>query len=456
MLFSILISIVVLLLGYVIWDTATTAQHRRFPGPEQYPIVGNVIPTPKIWLTFAALGKKYGPIYALRTFRMHILVLNNVPAARGLLDAKSSNYWIRPFPRMIELAGMTRGILFDPDAGRLRQSRKMLNHVLSPEVWKCLEFPQHIRRIPAGIALEIAYGYKIRDGYDPFMHTADETIQFVAKANRLGAYAVDWLPFLAKLPSFCLAWDSSERRSRAQDAMDEGLQRPTLASAVMERPDEFSLDLMKFNATQIYTGGADTSITSITSFFRTMVMHPDVQSKAQLEIDQVIGNDRLPRYSDRAQLPYTNAVMTELVRCFPVVPLVTRLASKDDVHDGYSISKDTLIIINLWAMLHDETVYDEPEEFKPERWLSEDARDKPNALDVAFGFGRRACPGRYLGEETLFMTIACTLATFDISPARGAGGEEILPSGEYSDGGMTVPPPFKCTILPRSKRPRGE
>lgn len=99
-----------------------------------------------------------------------------------------------------------------------------------------------------------------------------------------------------------------------------------------------------------------------------MVLHPEVQKKAQAEIDQVVGRDRLPVYSDRSRLPYVDAVMKEVLRWHPPVPmskkvlftlkkftthittrcLVPRHSIQDDVYEGYFIPAGSSFIINVW------------------------------------------------------------------------------------------------------------
>jgi len=103
-------------------------------------------------------------------------------------------------------------------------------------------------------------------------------------------------------------------------------------------------------------------------------------------------------------------------------------------------------------MLHDKSRYDEPDEFRPERWLSRDADDNTDPLEVIFGFGRRACPGRHLAESLLFAAIATALAAFNIAIPRDEQGSLVNPTGEYSEGAMIVPLPFKCDIQARSER----
>lgn len=77
---------------------------------------------------------------------------------------------------------------------------------------------------------------------------------------------------------------------------------------------------VKWLALSLYTGGAETTVAAIRGFFKAMLLFPDVQRRAQAELDSVIGNDRLPTFTDRGSLPYINAVVLEVIRWFAVIP----------------------------------------------------------------------------------------------------------------------------------------
>ena len=82
------------------------------------------------------------------------------------------------------------------------------------------------------------------------------------------------------------------------------------------------------------------------------------------------------------------------------------------------------------AMLHDETVFPEPDKFKPERFLGPITK----CPDAAFGFGRRTCPGRFMARSSLWIGIASVLAAFKISPKLDEHGKPILPEEKYDAG----------------------
>lgn len=138
-----------------------------------------------------------------------------------------------------------------------------------------------------------------------------------------------------------------------------------------------------------------------------MTLFPDVQKKAQAELDAVVGPGRLPDHSDSDRLPYINALIKETLRWHVAFPVgVAHRTLQDDELDGYFIPAGTTVITNIWfvppsyaccplnlnvsdrGILHDPQVYEDPFVFRPERFLGKD--DVLDPLNLMFGFGRRS------------------------------------------------------------------
>lgn len=128
------------------------------------------------------------------------------------------------------------------------------------------------------------------------------------------------------------------------------------------------------------------------AFFLAMVLNPETMKKAQEELDRVVGKDRLPDFSDRGNLPYIDAVIKEVLRWNPPVPIgVPSRVIQDDVYRGYIIPAGATVISNIWAICRDPNVYPDPETFNPDRFLK-DGETNPlvfNPEDRVFGAGRK-------------------------------------------------------------------
>ena len=123
-----------------------------------------------------------------------------------------------------------------------------------------------------------------------------------------------------------------------------------------------------------------------------MTLNPDVVTKAQEELDRVVGKGHLPDFSDRDNLPYIDALVKELLRWNPPIPMgIPKRTTQDDVYRGYFIPAGTTVIENIWAVFRDPDIYPDPEAFNPDRFLK-DGKINPlilNPGDRVFGSGRR-------------------------------------------------------------------
>ncbi|KAF5385248.1 hypothetical protein D9615_001132 [Tricholomella constricta] len=186
-----------------------------------------------------------------------------------------------------------------------------------------------------------------------------------------------------------------------------------------------------------------------------MLVNPDAQRKAQEEIDAVVGTNRLPDYNDRPALTYIEAIYREIMRWRPVTPLgVSHATTDDDIYKGYYIPKGSVVIPNIWAMTHDESIYPQPDLFRPERFIKEDGQINDDDLILTFGFGRRMCPGRHMAEATIWLTIVTVLSTFNITKAKDSDGNDIPVDDDYANGVISHKLPFPCSITPRSAAAR--
>jgi len=246
-----------------------------------------------------------------------------------------------------------------------------------------------------------------------------------------------------------------------QEQLKNGKATPSVAANLIERlpdmgdPQRFTEERVAKNVAFVaYAAGADTTVSSVQTLFLMMALYPEVQKKAQAEIDAVVGPDRLPDFHDRPSLPYINAMLKELTRWNLVVPLgVPHMSTDDDEYNGFFIPKGTFVMGNAWSILHDSKAFNNPEEFQPERYLK-DGKLNPDVRDpecAAFGFGRRICPGRHLSDTSLYSIASCVLAVYDIKPPVDDQGNKLKLKPEFRRSGLlTYPFPFKCIIKPRT------
>ncbi|KAG2119059.1 cytochrome P450 [Suillus discolor] len=461
------------------------------PGPPGWPLIGNVLDMPhsKLWLTFTEWGNTYGDISHIKVLGQHIVVLNSVKAAMDMLDNKGTIYSDRPvFPVGGDLIGYKNATSLLPYCGRLRQHRKnshsvigtraavaIYNQVEEVETRRFLkrvlakpdQLQAHVRHTAGAVILRISHGYEVKENDDPFVDLADRVVDQWSRATAPGAFIADAVPFLIKVPEWFPGAGFKRLAREWHDDFEELISAPykfvvdQMAAGIA--PESFTSNLLrggslsaedehnvKLSAATLYASASDTTVSTINAFFLAMTLFPDVQKKAQAEIDAVIGPDRLPSFADQDTLPYIGALVKEALRWHSVLPIgIPHCVSKDDIHDGYYIPKGSLIMTNIWFMLNDPKRYANPSQFNPERFLGKHPETDPRT--ICFGFGRRICPAIHLAEASVWLSAAMSLAVFDISKAI-ENGIEIIPEVDPLSGTVSRPNPFKCSIEPRSSK----
>ncbi|KAF7374574.1 O-methylsterigmatocystin oxidoreductase [Mycena sanguinolenta] len=460
------------------------------PGPSPYPIIGNIrdIPTKLPWVTYKEWGSQYGSdIVHASALGQHIVVVNSVKTAVEIFEKRAHVYSDRPVLTMVELMGWDFCFAFLPGGDKWRDYRRIFHQHFRQDVSRNYypiqmkkvhlllqallsdpqEFREHLKTLAAAIIMATVYGYEVQQTNDHFVGLAEDANKRFSESFFPGAVAVNIFPILRYLPSWMpganfqrFAVECRQLIKEMREApfnfvkqnMRDGTDSTSVVARLLEsnRYDEVAI---KDVAGAAYAGGADTSVSSLASFFLAMALHPDIQKRAQTEIDTVIGTDRLPEFEDRPSLPFVEALYRELMRWKPVAPLgVAHASTADDVYNGYFIPKGTTVISNIWAMTRDESIYPEPERFNPDRFFTADGKLNDDDTVLAFGFGRRICVGRHNAEATVWATLVSVLSTFNIAKAKDDTGKEIeIDPDRYSYGMVSHPQPFACSIIPRSE-----
>ncbi|QKX54804.1 uncharacterized protein TRUGW13939_01893 [Talaromyces rugulosus] len=462
------------------------------PGPKPRFLIGNLLDMPrpgeKEWSHWAKHKDLYGPISCVSAFNQKLIIINDTSLAREILEKRSANHSSRP--RLVfanELVGWEKTLSSQNNTPLFHTYRKIIGRVLGShkaaaqfnglqetESRKCLlrlleqpeRFGEHIRTEVVTAILKMTYGYSASpDGNDPLIKLADRALLEFSQAAMPGSWLVDVIPSLKFIPEwfpgagfqrvareFRKTVMESTRRGFAftKHEMAAGTHVPSFTSNALEAGEDE--EAVRWTSFALYGGGDDTIVSEIKCYFLALMLNPDVQRRAHEEIDRVVGSDRLPAAADRAQLPYIDAIVKETMRWHPIAPLgLPHKSDVDEVVEGYLIPKGAIIVANIWSFTHDPSVYHNPSTFNPSRFLTE--TPEPDPRDVAYGFGRRICPGRLFADNFLFLTIAQTLAVFSISQPRdnaeAAAGEQVV---DFEPGIISRPVEYQCALKARSAR----
>jgi len=470
------------------------------PGPRPLPIIGNLLDIPKkfSWLAYSKFSKKHGNILSFQIFGQVIVVLNSAEAAKDLLEKRSAIYSDRPVLPILEMIEWEWSLLMATSSGSYwRLGRRMLDRGLRPVATasyrpmiqarthvllsRLLEnshqWEDHIDLLQGELIFAVTYGYQVCGRNDRLLD-APKRGNKIGSENNVAFMLVNQIPLLRHIPEW-LPWFSYKKLIRVgrelgkqvkyppiqfvKESMLNGTAVPSLALENLQELEDQNLNGSDHNKVEeviagtlasMYTAGLDTTVSAIKWFLVAMMLSPDIQKRAQAELDSVTGRERLPTFEDRPRLPFVDAVCREILRWRPVAPVgIPHAVTKDDVYAGFFIPKGAMVIGNIWSILQDPARYPEPDMFKPERFLNADGTllDDPVLMSV-FGFGKRICPGRHFADAILFISIASLFSAFNIE--RGEKGGDKL--SDYTTIGalLSFPNRFPCSFVPRDNNAR--
>ncbi|KAK2650506.1 hypothetical protein Ddye_017995 [Dipteronia dyeriana] len=165
-----------------------------------------------------------------------------------------------------------------------------------------------------------------------------------------------------------------------------------------------------------------------------LLHNPEKLTKAQTELRQVIGKDGLVQEFDIAKLPYLQAIMKETLRLHPPGPFLVPRKSETEVEiSSYRVPKSAQILVNVWAMGRDSSVWQNPTSFMPERFLDSEIDVKGRDFElIPFGAGRRICPGLPLAPRIVNLMLASLLYNFDWKLAHDLKPEDMDMTERFS------------------------
>nr|XP_031544080.1 steroid 21-hydroxylase isoform X6 [Vicugna pacos] len=232
------------------------------------------------------------------------------------------------------------------------------------------------------------------------------------------------------------------------DYMLQGVGRPREG----EGPGQLLEGHVHMSVVDLFIGGTETTAITLSWAVAFLLHHPEIQQRLQEELDRELGprasGARVP-FKDRARLPLLNATIAEVLRLRPVVPLaLPHRATRRSSIFGYDIPEGMVVIPNLQGAHLDETVWEQPHEFRPDRFLGPGA----NPCVLAFGCGARVCLGEPLARLELFVVLVHLLRAFTLLPPAGA-----LPSLQpYPYCGLNLKmQPFQVRLQPREAEAPG-
>ncbi|KAL3655208.1 hypothetical protein CASFOL_000994 [Castilleja foliolosa] len=467
--------------------------------PFSLPLIGHLyLFKPPLHRTLANLSNKYGPVLLLRLGSRPVLIVSSRSAAEecftkndvvfanrpkllagkhmgynytSLVWAPYGDHW-RNLRRIASIEVLSTHRIQTTFADSRRNEVHLLVKRLSrggdEDEYRVNEMKTAFFEMMLNIMMRMIAGKRYYDDEADDDGSAGEFKEIVNETFRVsGATNIgDFVPMLrwfgmsnlekrvkllqAKRDSFMQDLINEHKKLKLLKGCEGDLQREktlidVLLSLQETDPHYYTDEYVKGMILVMLSAGTDTSIATMEWAMSLLLNNPETLTKAQTEIDSIVGHSRLVDDSDLSHLPYLNGIINETLRMYPAAPLlVPHEASADCTLGGYQVPQGTMLLVNAWAIQNDPNLWDEPRTFKPERFLSlEEQRD--GFVLMPFGNGRRRCPGENFAVRVVGLAIASLVQCFEWERVDG----EMV---DMSEGpGLTMP---KARPLVAKCRPR--
>ncbi|KJK68048.1 Cytochrome P450 [Aspergillus parasiticus SU-1] len=444
------------------------------PGPPTLPILGNLhqIPKEHLWRTIKQWHDQYGPIICVRFGSLKMILLGNYEVTHDLLEKRGSKYSSRPkfladrvsngllptflpFKEKWKTHHRLHTSLLTIQASQHYQvvqdveSKQMVYELLSTK-----DFPGRFQRYASSQIFSLAYGKRMPRGDEPEVRELEDVMNGILESISLGE---EVFPILKWLPDRLAPWrgraDHLPKRqteifSRNMKLASESASwNWAKAAKTVNQALGLSEPELWYNVGALYEAGTDSTAIVLEVFVMACVLHPDVVRRAHEELDSVVGM-RMPTFEDLPNLPYIKAIVSEVFRWrHPSPGGLHHAADEDDVYRGFSIPKGTAVVANHFSLDTDESIFDRPFDFDPDRWIR-----NPHLPVSAFGFGRRACPGLYVGQNSVSIAVSRLLWAYDIGYAYENGQRLEVDPWDLTQGIGVRPSPFQASFQVRGEK----
>ncbi|XP_028762782.1 geraniol 8-hydroxylase isoform X1 [Neltuma alba] len=438
------------------------------PGPTPFPIIGNLLELGhKPHKSLAKLANIYGPIMSLQLGRVTTIVVTSVDMAKGVLLTHDRFLSNRTVPDAVTaLNHHEYSLSFLPVSPRWRALRKLCNNQLFGN--KALDASQDLRRSKVQQLIKQVHqssevGEAVDIGKAAFktsinlLSNSVFSVDLVESVDKTGEFketvvnilkeigrpnVADYFPILKKIDPLGVRSRTTIHVRKMLDVFHllvtqrlklrettGSLANNDILDALLseENRQEMDGEMIQRLSLDLFVAGSDTTSSTLEWGMAELLRNPEAMSKAKAELEETIGKGKPVEESDEARLPYLQAVVKETLRLHPAAPfLLPRKAEMDVELGGYTIPKGAQVLVNVWAIGRDQSIWKNPEEFSPERFLGSDIDVKGRDFElIPFGAGRRVCPGYPLALRMVFLVLGSLINCFDWKMEGGTKPEDM-------------------------------
>ncbi|PYH32034.1 cytochrome P450 [Aspergillus neoniger CBS 115656] len=422
-------------------------------GPSPLPIIGNVhqMLTQRPIEVVHKWHQKYGTMVAFRYGQQLAISIGSFDIAQELLTKRGAIYSSRP--QFAIATRMTRGVnsAIMPYGKEWQNQHRIMSSLLDStavsryyllenmeskqaicELLGSHDFGAFICRYAGSIVMTLGYGIRLE--------TTDNDIpaQLLAVNNHpFDAIGNSYYRVVELFPRFS---DNVERETTKfhMKHFEIGKSASTwnwVQNALKTKAgSQIASTELAYVIGTLQKAGFEVILTVLRLIIKAIVLYPQCLKEAQRELDRVAGSDRLPSSEDIPQLRYVNAILNEAMRWQPPTPFaIPHATTQDDEYMGYQIPRGT--------------VFPDPHKFKPERWI-----ENPDLEHSPFGFGRRICPGRHLGWNSVFILMARLMWAYNITHSYKDGKRIEIDPWDIKLTFTAASKPFKASFEVREPK----
>ncbi|KAL3818447.1 hypothetical protein ACJIZ3_004352 [Penstemon smallii] len=470
--------LMVLAWSYVLGSNSSRHRGKLAPGPYPFPIIGNILQLGrKPHQSLAKLSKTYGPLMSLQLGSIYTVVVSSPEIAKEVLqkhDHALSGRTIGAAAQVHNHHNISMAYL--PVGDQWRKIRKLCKEQMfsihrleasqSLRQEKLKQLCDYVRECCCvkGRVVDIGEAAFITSlnlmsatlysedftSFDSESTTQEwrETIRGVVKTVGAPNFA-DFFPVLKRFDPQGIKQEAEFYFGKLLDMFEDVInqrlhsrntaspnpppKKNDLLEALLDlgegsEDDFYSCNHIKHLLLDLFTAGSHSTSSTVEWVMTELLLSPTKMSRAKNELRIVVGENKQVEESDISRLPYLQAVIKEVLRFHPAGPLLIPHKSEADVEiNGYTIPKNTQILVNVWAMGRQSSLWSSPNSFEPERFLENKVVDfKGQDFElIPFGSGRRMCPGLPLANRMLHIMVASLIQNFDWELEPGTKPEDV-------------------------------
>ncbi|KAK2991368.1 hypothetical protein RJ640_024041, partial [Escallonia rubra] len=474
--------------------TSTRRKSRLPPGPNPFPVIGNIHQLgDQPHQSLAKLSKRYGPLMSLKLGTRTTIVISSPGIAKEVLHKHDQVFSSRTAPDTSHaLDHNAFSLAWLPAEKKWRNYRKICKeHMFSLQR---LDATQAIRRKKVQELLEYVRGCCLtreavdigKAAFTTSLNLISNTFFSIDLADHGGdsksshefkeivcvlmelagkPNLADFFPVLRFIDPqglrrqtrfyieklFAIFDGIIARRLEARSSASESSTSNDVLEALLNlsRKDDAGLSYndMKHLLLNLFLAGTDTSSLTVEWAMTELLCNPEKLAKARTELEEVVGKNELLQESDIPKLRYLQAIVKETFRLHPAAPfLVPHKADTDVEIDSFVVPKNAQILVNVWATGRDSNVWLNPGSFMPERFLDSEIDFRGQDFElIPFGAGRRICPGLPLAYRVVHLMLGSILHSFNWRLEDGMKPEDVDMSEKF---GLTLQKAIPLRAIP--------